>query len=988
MQKEDLVILEILSININETNKKEEIFKLDEFIGRYKSDEQYNDKSYSKIFDLLISRIENINESDYLHLLKILQSIRVMSRNKNIQLLLYSENIIKLFEKILEKLSNKINKEEEGVVNTNSHLRSGKINEIYDNIIIEILSIIKRFFISNSEDTSKKYDPSFLSLMLSTSLIDQIIYLLNTDNLTILKLIHFILIPIMDNREVFNKFSKTYIVELIISGVKDKNQQNGKIILDFILILIVEKEFFNLFMFLEGHSMIINKLRIFEKLERDFIIKILFLIQTIYKCEESLGDFVNSSIMTCLFNIIYTGLKYEKDFQIGKIILNILSAFALNDDLNILIRNNWLESLIKNLIDYCFILRDQFCNESDKPSIVINQTLIARILRLIFSLEKNRKYFIHLFPTKLLSIFIDIGNYKHSLNLYSSFIAELNSISDQDLKDIINKSINLITMINEHQHQQEKTIGGYSVLELIGKGGFGQVYKVKLGSQYFAMKEIKLEEKELTILNSLNNNNIASNNIPNQQQFSPLVIEKAISEIEIWKDLDHPNIVKYYTSFIEGGNAYILMELVEGVNLSEYISNLKEKGAKSAKDKDIMRIVIDIISGMKYLHKEKGILLRDVNPHNILIDNNFNVKLGDFGLAKRIHSTSVMTEDEIQDLTSSMSTGFVGSILYSSPEMIKNHKYTEKSDIWSLGCVIYELLCLSPPFSGDNPLTVAKNIVELNYKKINFFETTKNIEKLTNLVETCLNMDPELRPDINQLASFLGEELIDKVNFLKKSELELKIENDLLREKIYKLEMAFTTNMINGGNPMSNTNQFNTNNNNNQINAPSENNTYIINQSEGGRKFSMNNFNSNANTHNNTLNNKFVPGGDVFKQSSFKRISSDPLTKILDMINKIIFISMEANLNKKDEKYTFIHKFKKKLFNSTVINNPSIIKSEIMKLINFSKESINFEAEERFEPFNSTGMKPEYFKQRVTYEMLNHFVEELLIVNKFYQNNS
>jgi serine/threonine protein kinase len=220
------------------------------------------------------------------------------------------------------------------------------------------------------------------------------------------------------------------------------------------------------------------------------------------------------------------------------------------------------------------------------------------------------------------------------------------------------------------------------------------------------MKEIKLEERELEKLKY--NKNLSN-------------IEKVISEIQIWKELDHTNIIRYYTSFIEKKNAYIVMELVEGINLAEYITNLKEKGLR-AKEKDIIKILIDIVGVLKYLHKEKGILYKDLNPHNLMLDNNFNVKLCDFGLAKKLNSDD-MNNDQ------SMDNAFVGSILYSSPESVKNQDYTEKSDIWSLGCIIYELLTFSHPFEGDNPLTVTKNIVELNYKNLNIndYENKVNI---------------------------------------------------------------------------------------------------------------------------------------------------------------------------------------------------------------------------------------------------------------------
>src|SRR5690606_7191114 len=128
--------------------------------------------------------------------------------------------------------------------------------------------------------------------------------------------------------------------------------------------------------------------------------------------------------------------------------------------------------LLKFLIDLSMKLRENNSN-SDQNMIILNQTLTVRILRLIFSLEKNRKYFKHLFPTKILGIFIDIGNFKHNLSLYATFVSELNCPSNEDLNDILNKSSNISTVIEGIS----QTIGGYTVIELIGKGGFGSVYK-------------------------------------------------------------------------------------------------------------------------------------------------------------------------------------------------------------------------------------------------------------------------------------------------------------------------------------------------------------------------------------------------------------------------------------------------------------------------------------------------------------------------------
>jgi serine/threonine protein kinase len=430
------------------------------------------------------------------------------------------------------------------------------------------------------------------------------------------------------------------------------------------------------------------------------------------------------------------------------------------------------------------------------------------------------------------------------------------------------------------------------------------------------------------------------------------------------------------------------------------VMNLKEKGVM-AKEKEVIKLLIDIVCGMKYLHKEKGVLYRDVNPHNIMIDNNFNVKLADFGLArkiqnfkreknvissngnlnsqKRINSMSKNNFNKLNDsledmmeikqevyisdigvdkslVSHSMSNAFIGSILYSSPEMIKNEAYTEKSDLWALGCILYELLNLSPPFEGDNPLTIAKKIADVDYRKLKAEDYEYPV--LVVIVERCLILDQNERIDLNELCGYLGPYFADKLNYFKRTEWDLRNENESLNEKLYKLETAFTSNI-----------NLNEECNSNGININGLNSTKKI----------TNNFNSNYQMSINKT--------DLFKNSNFKRIS-DPLTKMIEMIDKIIYLTSEMSLtNLKEEKYIFINKFKRKIFSVNLTGNRSnIIKTEISKLLNFSKETINFELEDRDSTLNLTGMKLDMnlsFK-KITYEILYHYIEELLIINKYY----
>jgi hypothetical protein len=205
---------------------------------------------------------------------------------------------------------------------------------------------------------------------------------------------------------------------------------------------------------------------------------------------------------------------------------------------------------------------------------------------------------------------------------------------------------------------------------------------------------------------------------------------------------------------------------------------------------------------------------------------------------------------------------------------------------------------------------------------------------------------------------------VEKINWIKKNEHDLKIENETLREKIFKLELALSKNI---------TNNYNINN---FANNAVETNQFFDTKNNLQRIYSTNYLKETQ-----LISPKLTQS--IFKQSTFK-IISDPLTKVIESINKILFLS-DVHSNTKDEKYIYITKFKKKLFNTRENWNANIVKNEIMKILNFSKETINFEVEERFEPFNSTGMKPDYLKLRITYEMLCHFIEELLIINKYYE---
>lgn len=260
------------------------------------------------------------------------------------------------------------------------------------------------------------------------------------------------------------------------------------------------------------------------------------------------------------------------------------------------------------------------------------------------------------------------------------------------------------------------------------------MYEATKGINRYALKEIHLDELESDL----------------EDESLEQVIEMMNKEVSIYKSLNHPNIIKYYTSFVENRVLYIVMELVEGQTLADYISSLKEKKQRLDEGR-IWRFAIEMVAGLNYLHVEKKVVHRDFTPMNLMITkDNHHVKIADFGLAKQRGTQS----------SSSMKT-FVGTIQYSCPEIVRNQPYTEKADIWSLGVILYELATLNTPFAGENPLAIARKIVEEDYEKLK----SQDFSVLfVSFVQGCMTVQPEKRLDIMRIQSMIAPLLMKKID--------------------------------------------------------------------------------------------------------------------------------------------------------------------------------------------------------------------------------
>lgn len=211
--------------------------------------------------------------------------------------------------------------------------------------------------------------------------------------------------------------------------------------------------------------------------------------------------------------------------------------------------------------------------------------------------------------------------------------------------------------------------GRYELLEKIGDGGMAVVYKGKdrLLNRFIAIKILRPEfTKDASF------------------------VENFKRESQAAAGLSHPNIVSVYDVGKEGNINYIVMELVEGKNLSTIIAEEAPLDYRRVID-----LTKQVASALRIAHKNK-IIHRDVKPHNIMVTSDGVAKLADFGIAKAVNDATLSTNSKV-----------IGSVHYFSPEQARGNYVDERSDIYSLGIVMYEMLTGRVPFDGDNPVSIA-----------------------------------------------------------------------------------------------------------------------------------------------------------------------------------------------------------------------------------------------------------------------------------------
>lgn len=260
----------------------------------------------------------------------------------------------------------------------------------------------------------------------------------------------------------------------------------------------------------------------------------------------------------------------------------------------------------------------------------------------------------------------------------------------------------------------------YEILSKIGAGGMSDVYKAKdhILGRFVAIKVLKTEFSE-------------------DRSF----VTKFRTEAQSAAGLEHPNIVNIYDVGSEEGLYYIVMEYVEGITLKTYV---EKKGQLSFKE--AVSIAIQVARGIEAAHN-KQITHRDIKPQNIIISTEGKVKVTDFGIARAASSNTI-------------SSDVMGSVHYSSPEQARNGFVDGRSDIYSLGIVMYEMVTGSVPFDGDT--TVAVAIQHLQDEMPSPGEHARDLPiSMEKIILKCTQKNPDRRyQTIGDLLSDLRKSLV------------------------------------------------------------------------------------------------------------------------------------------------------------------------------------------------------------------------------------
>lgn len=242
---------------------------------------------------------------------------------------------------------------------------------------------------------------------------------------------------------------------------------------------------------------------------------------------------------------------------------------------------------------------------------------------------------------------------------------------------MINQFLNTDSEEEEDEDSEDDNLTGLSWMKgaLIGAGSFGSVYLALNGltGELMAVKQVEMPSAG------------------KEDARKKSMVEALQREIELLKDMQHPNIVQYLGSSNEDDSLNIFLEYVPGGSVAALLNNYGP-----LKEPLIRNFVRQILTGLAYLHN-KGIIHRDIKGANVLVDNKGGIKISDFGISKKVEA-GLLTS------SSNHRPSLQGSVFWMAPEVVKQTSYTLKADIWSLGCLIVEMFTGSHPYPDCSQL--------------------------------------------------------------------------------------------------------------------------------------------------------------------------------------------------------------------------------------------------------------------------------------------
>ncbi|KAL4227083.1 Serine/threonine-protein kinase Nek4 [Mactra antiquata] len=253
------------------------------------------------------------------------------------------------------------------------------------------------------------------------------------------------------------------------------------------------------------------------------------------------------------------------------------------------------------------------------------------------------------------------------------------------------------------------TIDQFEYIRNIGKGSYGEVAlaRHKRDRKQYVLKKINLKKASARERRS------------------------AEQEAKLLSKLKHPNIVSYKDSFEKEGFLYIAMQFCEGGDL---YNKLKEQKGTLLDERQLVEWFVQIAMALQYMH-ERNILHRDLKTQNIFLTKSKIIKVGDLGIAR------------VLDNSSDMATTLIGTPYYMSPELFSNKPYNHKSDVWALGCCVYEMMTLKHAFNAKDMNSLVYKILRGKMPPM----PKQYGQELVALIRSMLHQDPAKRPTVNRI---------------------------------------------------------------------------------------------------------------------------------------------------------------------------------------------------------------------------------------------